>query len=97
MLRVLDEAGAGAGSGAIAAHVRMLDSGDVLRVDQLELETVVPAAGGAVRLLAGAQRGRRAELAALRVQDFAADLRLADGALLRAVPYEDFSREAPAA
>ena len=77
------------------AQVRMADSGDVLRVDQQDLETVVPAAGGAVLIVGGVRRGSRAELVALHVEDFAADLRLDGlGELLRAVPFEDFSRAA---
>ena len=90
VVRVID----GGAAGGASAHVRMADSGDVLRVDELELETVVPAVGGTVLLLAGRHRGQRATVEALHLEEYAADLRIDGGALLR-VAYEGFSREAP--
>jgi DNA/RNA-binding protein KIN17 len=38
-------------------EISMLDSGDVVRVDQEQLETVIPSPGGAV-LVSGARVGR---------------------------------------
>jgi len=38
------------------AHVKMLTSGDLLKIDQEMLETVLPALGGRVRIVNGAYR-----------------------------------------
>ena len=54
----------------------MLGSGDVVRVDQAELETVVPAAGGRVRVVNGVYRGSRGELLEIDTERFAALVRL---------------------
>ena len=42
------------------ARIRMLDSGDLLSLDQDDLETVVPSVGRRVRLVKGAWRGEEA-------------------------------------
>ena len=55
----------------------MLDSGDVVRVDQAELETVIPSVGGRVRVVNGAYRGARGELLEINTAKFAALVRLA--------------------
>lgn len=90
------------------AHLKMLDSGDVLRVDQADLETVVPAVGGAVVIVNGKGRGCRAQLLELHIDRYCADLKvtslpppsrnsssgIAVGSVLKDVEYEDFSRAA---
>lgn len=58
-------------------EISMLDSGDVVRVDQAELETVIPSAGGRVRVVNGAHRGNRGELLEIDTGAFAALVRLA--------------------
>ena len=58
-------------------EVSMLDSDDVIRVDQAELETVIPSAGGRVRVVNGAHRGNRGELLEIDTSRFAALVRLA--------------------
>jgi len=54
----------------------MLSSRDVVRVDQAELETVIPSVGGAVRVVNGAYRGSRGELLEIDTGRFAALVRL---------------------
>ena len=65
------------------------------QVDQAQLETVLPAAGGAVRVLAGRHRGADAEMLAVEPQAFQARVRLRGGpdagAELR-LDYEDVSK-----
>jgi DNA/RNA-binding protein KIN17 len=82
------------------AHVRMLEGGDVLRVDQADLETVIPTAGGEVAVVNGLHRGACAELAELHTDKFCADVRLltgpAAGTLVRGIEYEDICRLADA-
>jgi DNA/RNA-binding protein KIN17 len=58
-------------------EISMMGSGDVVRVDQAELETVIPSAGGTVRVVNGAYRGGRGELLEIDTGRFAALVRLA--------------------
>ena len=57
----------------------MHGSGDVLRVDQAELETVIPAPGGRVRVLGGAAAGADGELVAVQVDAYKASVRVLSG------------------
>lgn len=43
-----------------AGRIRMLDTGDILQVDEQHVETVVPKKGSAVSVLRGLYRGRTA-------------------------------------
>ena len=72
--------------------ISMLDSGDVLKIDQQDLETVVPALGKTVLIVNGKHRGKRATLTALNVEAFSADIEMDSGEVLRNVPYEHFSK-----
>lgn len=78
------------------AIVRMLDSEDVLKLDQAHLETVIPQPGRTVRVLQGAHRGCNATLVSVNFDAFCATLKLESGALkgriLEKVKYEDFSK-----
>ncbi|EIE27664.1 hypothetical protein COCSUDRAFT_11364 [Coccomyxa subellipsoidea C-169] len=60
-------------------QIKMLDSGDVLQVDQAQLETVLPAAGGSVVVVRGAQRGARAEMLEIDVDKYRAQVQLKSG------------------
>eukprot|EP00199_Chlamydomonas_sp_CCMP681_P002362 CAMPEP_0119102006 /NCGR_PEP_ID=MMETSP1180-20130426/893_1 /TAXON_ID=3052 ORGANISM="Chlamydomonas cf sp, Strain CCMP681" /NCGR_SAMPLE_ID=MMETSP1180 /ASSEMBLY_ACC=CAM_ASM_000741 /LENGTH=406 /DNA_ID=CAMNT_0007086213 /DNA_START=27 /DNA_END=1244 /DNA_ORIENTATION=+ len=60
-------------------EVCMLDSGDVLRVDQAQLETVIPQPGGAVLLLNGPHKGCRGTLEEIDTAKFKALVRVSDG------------------
>jgi DNA/RNA-binding protein KIN17 len=81
------------------AEVSLLEGGDVIRVDQAQLETVLPAVGGGVRVLKGAHRGAAGVLLSLDVARFKARVRLrrgaADGRELE-LDYEDVSKIAAA-
>ena len=72
--------------------ISMNDSGDILKIDQQDLETVVPALGKPVLIVNGKRRGRRATLIALHVEAFSADIELDGGERLMNVPYEHFSK-----
>jgi DNA/RNA-binding protein KIN17 len=72
----------------LTAEVEMHKSGDVLRINQSELETVLPSAGGAVLVVNGAHRGTRGTLESLDVANFAARIKLASGQV-ESLPYED--------
>jgi DNA/RNA-binding protein KIN17 len=68
------------------------DGGDVLRLDQDDLETVVPKEGKAVRIVNGRESGKRAKVVSLDKERCKATLKLDDGAILERVDYEDFSK-----
>ncbi|EPS68155.1 hypothetical protein M569_06617 [Genlisea aurea] len=78
------------------AEIEMIENKYVLRVDQEELETVIPQIGGAVRIVNGAYRGERAKLLAIDADKFSArvqiDKGIYDGRILRAVEYEDICK-----
>ena len=56
------------------AEVCMLDSGDVVRVDQAQLETVLPSPGGSVLCVNGQYRGSKASLMSIDVDKFQAQV-----------------------
>lgn len=61
------------------ATVELLDSGDVLRLDQDDLETVIPKAGRRVRVVNGRGRGATAKLLDIDVDRFCARIRIDSG------------------
>ncbi|KAL4857126.1 KIN17-like protein [Chlorella vulgaris] len=86
VLRVLDK---------YRGEIEMTDSGDVLQVDQKELETVVPQPGGAVLVVNGLYRGAKGSLVGIDTKRFQAEVKLRGGAhdgQTVWLEYEDFSR-----
>lgn len=77
----------------VVARVEMLQSGDVLSLDQDDLETVLPPVGGPLRVVNGAHRGARATLLSINEARFCVRVELADGArrgeVIDGVEYED--------
>lgn len=77
-------------------EIKMLDSGDVLRLDQEHCETVIPAVGGAVRFVNGPHRGEEATLRSIDFDKFNAALTISRGPkagrVIEGVPYEDFCK-----
>ncbi|GAV68889.1 Kin17_mid domain-containing protein [Cephalotus follicularis] len=77
-------------------EIQMLESKHVLRVDQEELETVIPQIGGLVRIVNGAYRGTNARLLGVDTDKFCAKVQIEkgiyDGRVLKAVEYEDISK-----
>eukprot|EP00898_Chlorokybus_atmophyticus_P008443 jgi/Chlat1/85/Chrsp1S03079 len=78
------------------AQVKMLDSGHVLKVDQAELETVLPQIGGLVRIVNGAYRGSQAKLLGVDMEKFTARVQIVkgayDGRVITAIEYEDICK-----
>ena len=71
------------------------DGGDVLRLDQDDLETVVPKEGKTVRILNGRGRGEKAKLVSVKKAKYLATLELlSDGTILKKVDFADFSKMA---
>ena len=79
-----------------AAHVKMFESGDVLKLDQDDLETVIPQLGRRVRIVNGRGRGEFGTLLDLNLDDYCGRIRLESGAhsghVLERVEYEDFCK-----
>lgn len=77
-------------------EIETLEKKHVLRVDQEELETVIPQIGGLVRIVNGAYRGSNARLLAIDTDNFSAKLKIEkgiyDGKVLKAVDYEDICK-----
>lgn len=77
-------------------EIEMLDSKHVLRVDQAELETVIPQIGGLVRIVNGAYRGSNARLLSVDTDNYCAKVQIEkgiyDGRVLQAVEYEDICK-----
>lgn len=76
--------------------VKMLDSGDVLKLDQAHLETVIPALGRPVRVLNGAYRGCDAILMDVNQEKFCVTVKIDSGPtrgrIVDGVKYEDVSK-----
>ncbi|XP_021762367.1 KIN17-like protein [Chenopodium quinoa] len=77
-------------------EIEMLDTKHVLRVDQAELETVIPQIGGLVKIVNGAYRGMNARLLSINTDKYCAKVQiekgLYDGRVLQAVDYEDICK-----
>ncbi|KAF5186771.1 DNA/RNA-binding protein KIN17 [Thalictrum thalictroides] len=77
-------------------EIQMLDTKHVLRIDQAELETVIPQIGGLVKIVNGAYRGSKARLMSVNTDKYSAKVQiekgLYDGRVLQAVDYEDISK-----
>jgi DNA/RNA-binding protein KIN17 len=66
-------------AGKFVAQVEMLNGGDVLSLDQADLETVLPPVGGQLRVVNGPHRGARAKLLAIDEAKFCVSAELAEG------------------
>eukprot|EP00899_Mesostigma_viride_P022934 jgi/Mesvir1/3825/Mv19793-RA.1 len=77
-------------------EIRLLDTSKVVRVDQAELETVIPQIGGAVRVLNGPYRDALGSLAAVDTARFKASVKIESGVYAGRVvgdlEYEDISK-----
>ncbi|CAK7325684.1 unnamed protein product [Dovyalis caffra] len=78
------------------AEIEMLESKHKLRVDQEELETVIPQIGGLVKIVNGAYRGSNARLLGVDTEKFCAKVQIEkgiyDGRVLKSVEYEDICK-----
>nr|CCA18158.1 conserved hypothetical protein [Albugo laibachii Nc14] len=61
------------------ATLRMLDTSDVLQLDQDDLETVIPKEGNRVVILRGKHRKEIAQIVSIAFEEFSANLRLVSG------------------
>ncbi|XP_051889868.1 DNA/RNA-binding protein KIN17 [Pristis pectinata] len=78
------------------AIIKMIDSGDKLKVDQTHLETVIPAPGKKLLVVNGGYRGNEAILDSIHEQSFSATIIIDSGPLqgrkVEGVQYEDISK-----
>ncbi len=79
-------------------HVRIVTTGDLLRLDQDDVETVIPAVGGRVMVVNGRCVGDVGELLSLDTEGFCVAVRIDggehDGRVLDRVEYEDVCKVA---
>ncbi|KAH0873356.1 hypothetical protein HID58_070718 [Brassica napus] len=77
-------------------EIEMLDSKHVLRVDQEELETVLPQIGGLVKIVNGAYRGSNAKLLGVDTDKFCAKVQIEkgvyEGRVIKSIEYEDICK-----
>lgn len=77
-------------------EIEMLETKHKVRIDQEELETVIPQIGGLVRIVNGAYRGSNARLLSVNTSKFCAKVQIEkgvyDGRVLQAVEYEDICK-----
>lgn len=66
-------------AGKYVAEVEMKDSGDVIRIDQAELETVIPQIGGRVLIVNGEYVGQKATLESVNTDDYSAKVAIYKG------------------
>ena len=102
MSKALKETGYYKGKGTVikvlkrfVAEISMLDGGDILQVDQAELETVLPQPGGTVCVLQGPYRICQATMIGIDEHNFKANIRLTDGrqaGKVLSVEYEGISK-----
>ena len=64
-----------------SAVIKMIDSGDKLKVDQTHVETVIPGFGKSVKIVNGAYRGEEAILEAIDEKHFCCSVSLKQGPL----------------
>ncbi|KAM3927087.1 DNA/RNA-binding protein KIN17 isoform 1-T1 [Leptodactylus fuscus] len=80
------------------AIVKLIDSGDKLKLDQTHLETVIPAPGKQVLVLNGGYKGNFGILESINEKSFSASIVIDSGPLkgrkVDSLPYEDFSKVA---
>ncbi|KAM5235048.1 DNA/RNA-binding protein KIN17 [Ctenodactylus gundi] len=78
------------------AVVKMLDSGDKLKLDQTHLETVIPAPGKRILVLNGGYRGNEGTLESINEKTFSATIVIETGPLkgrrVEGIQYEDISK-----
>ena len=76
--------------------VKMIHNGDVLKVDQTHLETVIPAIGRPVLILNGRWRGHQGTLLSLDEKAFSVSIEIKEGEhkgrIVDKLPYEDISK-----
>ncbi|ELU12133.1 hypothetical protein CAPTEDRAFT_224242 [Capitella teleta] len=82
--------------GKFGAVVKMLDSGDKIKVDQEHLETVIPGIGKIVLIVNGGYRNLKASLVEVNQKKFSCTVKISrgplNGRILEGVPYEDLSK-----
>lgn len=78
------------------AKVKLIESGEKLKVDQEHLETVIPAIGKEIMVLNGGYRGHQAILKKLDEVNFCVSIEIASGPLkgriVDKIQYEDISK-----
>jgi len=76
-----------------AADVRMVDSKDLIRLEQEMLETVIPNVGKRVRVVKGSHKGHRATMRAVDMTGFCVTVELDNGTVMEGIGYSEVCKE----
>merc|ERR1712194_611883 len=71
------------------ADIRMVDSKDLIRLEQEMLETLIPNVGKPVRVVKGTHKGARATMRAVDFESFSVDVELEDGTVMEGLGYDE--------
>lgn len=71
------------------ADVRMIDSKDLLRLEQEMMETVIPGIGKPVKVVKGTHRGYTASMRAVDYEGFCVTVELSDGTEMEGLGYDE--------
>eukprot|EP00747_Dinoflagellata_sp_TGD_P164856 gnl/TRDRNA2_/TRDRNA2_185377_c0_seq1.p1 gnl/TRDRNA2_/TRDRNA2_185377_c0~~gnl/TRDRNA2_/TRDRNA2_185377_c0_seq1.p1 ORF type:complete len:411 (+),score=106.90 gnl/TRDRNA2_/TRDRNA2_185377_c0_seq1:98-1330(+) len=77
---------------AFSADVRMLEGGDLIRIDQELLETVIPNVGKPVVVIKGTHRSRKATMKAVDFENFCVTVELDDGTEMEGLGYDEICK-----
>eukprot|EP01112_Ceratiomyxa_fruticulosa_P018680 TRINITY_DN6015_c0_g3_i1.p1 TRINITY_DN6015_c0_g3~~TRINITY_DN6015_c0_g3_i1.p1 ORF type:complete len:434 (-),score=110.39 TRINITY_DN6015_c0_g3_i1:41-1342(-) len=76
--------------------IKVIETGDLLKQDQSQLETVIPSLGGKVKIVNGAYRGENATLQSLDIDNFSAQVKILsgrnNGTVISSIAYEDICK-----
>jgi len=76
----------------VMADVRMLESKDLIRIEQELLETVIPNVGKPVRIVKGTHKGWRATMKAVDFEGFCVTVELHDGTIMDGISYDELCK-----
>jgi len=71
------------------ADIRMVDSKDLIRLEQEMVETVIPNVGKPVRIVKGTHKGAKATMRAVDFESFSVEVELEDGTVMEGLGYDE--------
>jgi len=72
-----------------SADIRMVETKDLIRLDQEMLETVIPNVGKVVLVVKGSHKGKKATMRAVDFEGFCVSVELEDGTLMEGLRYDE--------
>eukprot|EP00928_Gymnodinium_smaydae_P036725 TRINITY_DN25624_c0_g6_i1.p1 TRINITY_DN25624_c0_g6~~TRINITY_DN25624_c0_g6_i1.p1 ORF type:complete len:471 (+),score=89.39 TRINITY_DN25624_c0_g6_i1:79-1413(+) len=72
-----------------SADVRMVDTKDLIRLDQEMMETVIPGIGKTVKVIKGTHKGWKATMKSVDFDNFCVTVELSDGTVMEGMGYDE--------